>query len=125
MAIFEAGLDAIAPMQSINFFGVMIEESAKLGEYGIIREYCGHGIGRSIHMNPQVLNYNDGGRTRDVFEVGQSYAVEPVLAIELHYQLEQHNNGWTVSAGCLTSHNEDTIFIGQHSVINLTGDDHE
>lgn len=118
--IFEAGLEAIAPQQPINLFGMMVESAAKLQGYGIVREFCGHGIGKTIHNEPQVLNYSTP--TAEVFEIGRAYAVEPVLAIENQYELKKGQDGWTASANCLTSHNEDTIFVGRNGIINLTGD---
>ena len=119
--IFHSALDAIAPLQPMNLFGLMVEQAASLKGYSIIEEFCGHGIGQSIHMDPQVLNYHTP--TQDVFEIGRSYAVEPVLAIESQYELDKDvPDGWTARANCLASHNEDTVFVGSDGVVNLTGD---
>lgn len=119
--IFEMGKDAIWPEQPINLFGTMIERSAQMQGYGVIKEYCGHGIGKAIHTDPQVLNYHTP--TTEVFQIGRSYAVEPVLAIEPTYVLHHdQSDGFTVTANCLVTHNEDTIFIGAGGIINLTGE---
>jgi methionyl aminopeptidase len=117
--IFAAALEAIAPQQPINLFGVMVESAAKLQGYSIVREFCGHGIGKAIHTNPQIMNYD--APSAEVFEVGKSYAVEPILAVNNHYNLREADDGWTVIADCLTSHNEDTIFVGKEGIVNLTG----
>lgn len=117
--IFLAGLEAIAPQQSVDLFGMMIESAAILQGYGVVREFCGHGIGRSVHTDPQILNYST--HSPNVFERGKAYAVEPVLAIKSNYTLREGDDGWTVIANCLTSHNEDTIFVGENEIINLTG----
>jgi methionyl aminopeptidase len=117
--IFQSALEAIAPLQPINLFGMMVEEAARLKGYGVIQNFCGHGIGQSIHMDPQVPNYHTP--TQDVFEIGRSYAVEPVLAIESQYELYKDTpDGWTAVINCLASHNEDTVFISDSGVINLT-----
>lgn len=119
-AIFDASLQIIQPQGLIDYFGRMVEEGARLQNYGVIKEYCGHGIGKAIHTDPKVLNYHTSDE--EVFQVGKSYAVEPVLAIKPMYVLHHHaSDGFTISASCLVSHNEDTVFIGANGVINLTG----
>ncbi|MHA2063518.1 MAG: M24 family metallopeptidase [Candidatus Thorarchaeota archaeon] len=119
--IFEMAKDAIWPEQSIGLFGTMIERGAQMQNYGVVKEYCGHGIGKAIHIDPQVLNYHTS--TAEVFQVGRSYAVEPVLAIKPTYTLHHDtSDGFTVTANCLVTHNEDTIFIGAGGIINLTGE---
>lgn len=117
--IFDFAKSTVAPNLSIDFFGHSVEESARLQGYHVIKEYCGHGIGKTIHTEPQILNYATS--TKVVFQPGQSYAVEPVLAIK-PYVLHHHpHDGFTVSADCLVSHNEDTIFVGTNGAVNLTG----
>ena len=118
-AIFDSSLQVIGAQNKIDFFGTMVEEGAKIQDYQVVKEYCGHGIGKAIHSDPQVLNYHTS--SEEVFQAGRSYAVEPVLAIK-PYVLRHHSyDGFTVQADCLVSHNEDTLFVGEHGVINLTG----
>ena len=118
--IFEMAKDAVMPEQPINLFGMMVQRCAEAQGYGVIKEYCGHGIGKTIHSDPQVLNYHTP--STEVFQVGRAYAVEPVLAINPTYELQHHQrDGFTVFADCLVSHNEDTIFISDSGAINLTG----
>jgi len=119
--IHEMGLEAVAPHQPMNMFGLMIENAASTQGYGVVQEYCGHGIGKDIHMSPQILSYYSP--KADPFESGKAYAIEPVLAIESAYKLIHENDGWTVTANCLASHNEDTIFVGDSGITNLTGEE--
>lgn len=120
--IFESAIDMIMPGQSINLYSTVVENGAKLNGYSVINEYCGHGIGEQIHDSPQVLNTTHP--KQGVFQVGQSYAVEPVLAIQDHYSLKHEpNDGFSVRADCLTSHNEDTVFVGPNGIVNLTGNE--
>jgi len=117
--IFELSKNAIAPMQDINLFGKAVETMARSNHFGVVKEYCGHGIGQSIHTEPQILNYDT--RSLELFQIGKSYAVEPILAVNQRYNLKiDDNDCWTVQADCLTAHFEDTVFISQNSVINLT-----
>lgn len=120
MAIFSGALAAIIQGQPIDLYGATVDTVSSQAGMGVLKQYCGHGIGKRIHMEPQVRNYagNDGER----FEMGRAYAVEPILANEREFELIEDSDGWTVSADCLTSHNEDTVFIGTDGIINLTGD---
>ena len=118
--IFEMAKQAMSPNGMIDLFGHMVEAAANFKRYSVIKEYCGHGIGKSIHMPPQVANYQQESTHR--FKAGQAYAVEPVLAIKPNYNLTHSKDGYTVQADCLVSHNEDTIFVSEHKLFNLTGE---
>jgi methionyl aminopeptidase len=119
MTIFESSLQVIQAQNKVDFFGTMVESGAKIQNYQVVKEYCGHGIGKAIHADPQVLNYHTS--SEEVFQAGQSYAVEPVLAIKPYVLRHHPHDGFTVQANCLVSHNEDTIFVGERGAINLTG----
>lgn len=112
-------LSIIQPNASILSYSSFCEKVAnKICNVAIIREFCGHGVGRGIHEEPQVPctpSYSN-----HIFEIGRSYAVEPVIAAKRDYKLLDGNDGWTVYANCLTAHMEDTIFVSQEGIINLT-----
>lgn len=115
---------AILPNKPMAMYGISVEKAAETLGMSVIKEYCGHGIGRGIHELPQVVNYcND---YQHIFQVGRSYAVEPVLAQTKTYELNhEHEDGWTVRANTLVAHNEDTVFISSNGIVNLTGDKNE
>jgi len=117
--IHDLALDAIGPQQCMSLYGSMVELGAKTQGYAIIEKFCGHGIGRSIHEAPQVLNYFTP--TTELFRVGRAYAVEPVIAYQSDFQLGDGPDGWTIQTDCMSSHNEDTVFITEHGALNLTG----
>tara|TARA_S200002703_G_scaffold129541_1_gene116615 strand:- start:149 stop:892 length:744 start_codon:yes stop_codon:yes gene_type:complete len=120
LSIFNAATDMIMPQQLIDLYGMTVEEGAEMFGYSVVDEYCGHGIGKEIHALPQVCNTRT--HNHEVFQVGKSFAVEPVLAINSAYSLRHEpDDGFSVKADCLVSHNEDTIFIGRNGVVNLTG----
>ncbi len=87
-------------------------------EVGIVKEYCGHGIGKFIHEPPQVPS--SPTEANDIFMVGRSYAVEPIISLKKNYVLSDGDDGWVVSADCLTAHMEDTVFVSDLGVLNLT-----
>jgi len=121
-AIFTSALDMVLPEQSINLFGMMVENAALMHGYGVIKEYCGHGIGQTIHSEPQVCNHPTIEKL--TFQAGRSYAVEPLLSINPTYTLREYpKDGYSINSNCLVSHNEDTLFVGSDRVINLTGNE--
>jgi methionyl aminopeptidase len=117
--LHNAALQIISPNSSISEYSLFCEKIAQeVCDVSIIKEFCGHGIGKSIHENPQVpctSNFSN-----DKFEVGRSYAIEPVIAAKSKYKIRDGADGWSVNADCLTAHMEDTIFIAEGGIINLT-----
>jgi len=79
--------------------------------YSVVREYCGHGIGRAFHEDPQVLHYGEPG-TGLVLEPGMTFTVEPMInAGRRHVKLLA--DGWTVVTKdhSLTAQWEHTILV--------------
>jgi methionyl aminopeptidase len=124
LRIFNTAMDMIGPNLDIGLYGGMVEVASKMCRYGVIKEYCGHGINQAIHTEPQILNY--GRSDGSVFQAGNSYAVEPVLSIDKEYVLNDIlDDGYSITANCLVSHNEDTIFVSPRGIVNLTGKKYE
>ncbi len=118
--IYRGSLAAVEPNCPISDYGNMVEAAANIFKYGVVKEFCGHRIGQSIHMDPQIQNYSQHDHDRGIFQPGKSYAVEPVLVNKPSYTLKHSQDGWTVIADTWASHNEDTIFITDSGKINLT-----
>jgi methionyl aminopeptidase len=113
------GVAIVTPNLPIRIYSEFCQRLAEeICGAGIIKEFCGHGIGREIHEPPQIpcsQTTNNG-----IFQTGRSYAVEPVLAFKKKYTLSHGSDGWVVSADCLTAHMEDTLFVSDIGVFNLT-----
>lgn len=117
--IHNSSLEIISPDMPINIYATFCDKVATdICKIKIIGEYCGHGIGKSIHELPQIPCIPT--TSKDLFKVGHSYAVEPVVAQKKKYTLSHGKDGWVVNADCLTAHMEDTIFITSAGIINLT-----
>jgi methionyl aminopeptidase len=88
-----------------------VQRYAEDRHYGVVREYVGHGIGRSMHEEPQIPNYGDPGRGV-LLRNGMVVAIEPMLNIGTWKTIQQ-NDGWTVvtADGSLSAHFEDTLAI--------------
>jgi methionyl aminopeptidase len=88
------GIAAVRPGASLGDVGHAIQRHAEANGCSIVREYCGHGIGREFHEEPQVLHYGNPG-TGLVLQPGMTFTVEPMVnAGKRHVKLLP--DGWTV-----------------------------
>ena len=88
------GIEMVRPGIRLGDIGHAIQRYAERHGYSVVREYCGHGIGRSFHEEPQVLHYGTPG-TREVLEEGWTFTIEPMVnAGRRHVKLLK--DGWTV-----------------------------
>jgi methionyl aminopeptidase len=74
------GIEAVRPGRPISDIGKAIEAHASAHGYGVVRSFCGHGIGEEFHLDPQVLHYYDP-RARAPMEEGMFFTVEPMLTM--------------------------------------------
>ena len=88
-----------------------IENYVKPFGYGIVREYVGHGIGRNLHDDPDVPNYNMK-RKGIKLVAGMTFAIEPMINLGTH-KVEVLDDDWTVVTkdGLPSAHYENTILI--------------
>lgn len=74
----QKGIDLVRPGIRLGDIGHAIQKHAESNGFSVVREYCGHGIGRVFHEEPQVLHYGspDTGMT---LETGMTFTIEPML----------------------------------------------
>ena len=72
------GIDMVAPGMRLGDIGAAIQKHAEGRKYSVVREYCGHGIGKVFHEEPQVLHYGTPG-TGLVLEPGMTFTIEPMV----------------------------------------------
>lgn len=88
------GIDMVKPGVQLGDIGHAIQQFAESHNYSIVREYCGHGIGREFHEDPQILHYGQKG-TGMVLEEGMTFTIEPMVnAGKRHVKLLPDD--WTV-----------------------------
>jgi methionyl aminopeptidase len=87
-------INAVKPGRSINVIGRVIESYAKRFDYGVVREFTGHGIGTSFHSGLVVPHYDDPHYT-DEIQVGMTFTIEPMLCLGTH-EWEMWDDNWTV-----------------------------
>ena len=105
-------LDVVRPGATLGDIGAVIQQHAEKNYYSVVREYCGHGIGKVFHEDPQVLHYGKKGAGL-VLEEGMTFTIEPMInAGKRHTRLNQ-KDGWTVTTrdGRLSAQWEHTIGV--------------
>lgn len=88
------GIHAVKPGGRLGDIGFAIEQFARRKGYSVVREYCGHGIGREMHEAPQVLHYGTAGSGM-VLKPGMVFTIEPMLNQGSH-KVKSKKDGWTV-----------------------------
>ena len=88
------GIEMVKPGIRLGDIGHTIQQHAESRNYSVVREYCGHGIGREFHEDPQVLHYGEPHSGMEL-EEGMTFTIEPMInAGKRHVKLL--NDDWTV-----------------------------
>ena len=105
------GIEQCWPNKRVGDIGWAVQQHADKYGYGIVRDYTGHGIGRSMHEAPQIPNYGRQG-TREKIRIGYCFAIEPMLNLQSP-ETRTLEDKWTVvtADGNLSAHAEHTIAV--------------
>lgn len=87
-------IGAVAPGRPLNVIGRVIESYARRFNYGVVRDFTGHGIGTAFHSGLVVPHYDDPGSDL-ILEVGMTFTIEPMLTLGT-YDYDMWADGWTV-----------------------------
>lgn len=114
------GIRAVRPGARLGDIGFAIERHARQAGYSVVRDYCGHGIGREMHEEPQVLHFGRAG-TGVTLREGMTFTIEPMLNQGVRTVLTE-DDGWTVvtSDGKLSAQFEHTVAVTRDGVRVLT-----
>lgn len=114
------GIRAVRPGARLGDIGSAIERHARQNGYSVVREYCGHGIGREMHEEPQVLHFGKPG-TGLVLREGMVFTIEPMLN-HGGRSVQTEADGWTVVTrdGSLSAQFEHTVAVTASGVSVLT-----
>jgi methionyl aminopeptidase len=114
------GIQAVRPGARLGDVGHAIERHAQKNGYTVVREYCGHGIGREMHEDPQVLHFGTPG-TGLLLREGMVFTIEPMLNQGLS-SVYTRDDGWTVVTrdGKLSAQFEHTVAVTRNGVQVLT-----
>ncbi len=89
-------IDIVRPGITLGDIGNIIQQYAESNHYSVVREYCGHGIGRIFHEEPQVLHYGSP-KTGLVIEEGMTFTIEPMINAGTRHTKLSRKDGWTVT----------------------------
>jgi methionyl aminopeptidase len=114
------GIKAVRPGATLGDVGHAIERHARRNGYSVVREYCGHGIGREMHEPPQVLHWGKP-QTGLVLREGMVFTIEPMLN-QGRRAVRTEDDGWTVVTrdGQLSAQFEHTVAVTRNGVRVLT-----
>lgn len=116
----DAGIAAVRPGARLGDIGAAIVEVAAAAGLGVVREYCGHGIGRQMHEAPQVSHVARAG-TGLRLRPGMVFTVEPMLTLG-DPAVRLQDDGWTVvtADGRWSAQFEHTVVVTERGVEVLT-----
>ncbi len=119
----ELAIGAAVPGARIGDVSSTVEEYCRSFGYGVVKKYCGHGVGRKLHEEPEVPNYGTKGHGQRLL-AGMTIAVEPMINIKGD-DVRVLKDGWTVvtRSGSLSAHFEHSIAIATGGAIVLTAPD--
>lgn len=114
------GIEQVRPGATLGDIGFAIERHAKRNNYSVVRDYCGHGIGREMHEDPQVLHFGRPG-TGERLRPGMVFTIEPMLN-QGGSKVMTEKDGWTVVTkdGKLSAQFEHTVAVTSDGVEILT-----
>ena len=122
------GIRAVRPGATLGDIGHAIQSYAESERFSVVREYCGHGINKIYHDEPQVMHYGRPG-TGMVLQPGMTFTIEPMIN-EGTYHTKVLPDGWTVVTRDrkLSAQWEHTILVTDHGfeiLTRLPGDDND
>jgi methionyl aminopeptidase len=113
-ASLQAGIAQCHPSRRVGDIGAAVQGVAEGQGYSVVREFVGHGIGTSLHEDPQVPNYGPAGR-RERLVPGMCLAIEPMVNVG-RPEVRVLDDGWTAVTvdGSLSAHFELSLAVTRH-----------
>lgn len=114
------GIRMVRPGATLGDIGHAIQTFAEAAGYSVVREFCGHGIGRNFHEDPQVLHYGRPG-TGLTLKAGMIFTIEPMINAG-RKEIRQLADGWTIVTAdhSLSAQWEHTVLVTEQGFEVLT-----
>jgi methionyl aminopeptidase len=114
------GIQIVKPGAKLGDIGFVIQNFAEKNGFSVVREFCGHGIGKRFHEEPQVLHYGKPG-TGLTLEAGMIFTIEPMINAGKR-DIKQMPDGWTIVTKdrSLSAQWEHTILVTHNGYEVLT-----
>jgi methionyl aminopeptidase len=114
------GIDAVKPGARVSDIGAAVQQHVETAGFSVVREFVGHGIGTSLHEEPQIANYGPAGHGPRLSE-GMVFAIEPMVNAG-KADVKVLSDGWTAVTrdGRLSAHFEHTVVVTREGCEILT-----
>ncbi len=89
------GIEQVKPGKRLGDIGHAIQTYVEKHNYSVVRDYCGHGLGRIFHTEPNIMHFGTPG-TGTVLEEGMFFTIEPMVNIGNYHTVLNQKDGWTV-----------------------------
>jgi len=115
------GIEQVKPGATLGDIGHAIQTHAEKNRYSVVREFCGHGIGKNFHEDPHVMHFGTPGEGM-IVEAGMIFTIEPMLNIGKRH-MKVLKDGWTAVTKdrSLSAQWEHTILVTDtgHEILTL------
>ncbi|HEY7692626.1 MAG TPA: type I methionyl aminopeptidase [Gaiellaceae bacterium] len=110
-AALAAGIEQCRPGKRLSDISHAVQQVTEAAGFSVVRSLVGHGVGRSMHEDPQIPNYGQPGRGPQLAE-GMTFAIEPMINMGSP-EIVVHDDEWSISAadGSLSAHFEHTVAV--------------
>ncbi len=114
------GIEQVRVGNTLGDISAAIQCEVEKEGFGIVRDFAGHGIGKQMHEEPEILNYGEAGKGVKLQE-GMVFAIEPMITMGKH-DVYVDRDGWTVKTAdkSLAAHVEDTVVVTENGPKILT-----
>jgi methionyl aminopeptidase len=105
------GVAASVAGARLSNISAAVQQTAEKYGYGVVRDFAGHGIGKQMHEDPEIVNYGKAGEG-PLLRAGMTFAIEPMITMG-SYEVYVTNDKWTVKTNdrSLAGHVEDTVLV--------------
>lgn len=90
------GIEQVKPGNTVGDIGYAIQTFAEKQGFSVVRDYCGHGIGKIFHTEPNIMHYGKKGQGV-VLQEGMFFTIEPMINEGKYHTLLSKHDGWTVT----------------------------
>lgn len=117
----DRAIAVVMPGRPINVIGRTIESYAKRFNYGVVRDFTGHGIGEAFHSGLVIPHFDAAPKYSNTMEVGMVFTIEPMLTLGTH-EWDLWNDNWTVTTKdkSITAQFEHTLVVTESGARVLT-----
>lgn len=114
------GIEQVRVGNTLGDISAAIQREVEKEGFGIVRDFAGHGIGKQMHEEPEILNYGEAGKGVKL-QAGMVFAIEPMITMGKH-DVYVDRDGWTVKTAdkSLAAHVEDTVVVTESGPKILT-----